>query len=964
MAVAWNIPHLTYVGTDESLGDKTEFSMLSRLSFTVNMFAKFYVNVFDAFGWTDIANIYDRDVYFPNLVGTSLQRSFDELAQHIRSAPLPFHGKTSDLTAEIQRLMKKAATLSRVSCHGDVLRKIVLLTKAMASLPFGEYVFIFFLSRDGDPSSGTADWFRGDSLDKEARLAYESVMVIRPRRPVSDEFLRFEKEVKERAKTEAGVISGIGGPVFVNENGDRDTDFTLLDLDPITGKFRTVAQYLGWTKTFELITDVPVHWPRRNTAPPNKPECGFMGELCVRFNLESSAIVGISMSAAILLVIAVGCFIYRHMKAEADIHSQWWRVKAEDISLTMASSFFSSRNRYAILQLDDDKSLSLATYGACLQTVGIYKGTQVHIRKPHIKSLPVNRTLLLELKKDILHNESIKLDWDFKLSLLNDIVEGMYYLHSSSINVHGRLTSSRCVIDGRFVLKITGFGLNIMNNTNTRKEHQDNVNVSLPEMLWMAPEHLRNYPPRQKSQTGDVYSFAIILYEICTRAEPYVSEIWYTSLDDTLANIKGVGTSIIRPTLREEDYFPEVVALAKRCWHEVPPERPLFPYIRLIVKRIRLKSTTKFYRDVKPSQNVLDVLLKRMEQYANNLEGLVEERTQALLEEKKKSEELLYQVLPRSVANQLRIGNPVCPESYESVTIYFSDIVVDLLNDLYSCFDSIIEHYDVYKVETIGDAYMVVSGLPERNGVEHVGQIARLALSILDSLQTFVPYVRVWLVVRCLDTACLETLSTLPVEWSPTVNIHISEATTRLLTTFNTFVIEERGEIDIKLAAYLPERKAELLNMSAVTHCPLQAETTSPLHHTENYVYNTADSLGRGATASVFLARSRIETGQEVLILEYCQGGSVKSLLEHPANSLGFEEDEFLNFLRDITEGLRYLKSLKIIHRDIKPGNILRKIESDGSSTYVLTDFGTGRAMQEEEETFMSVYGTEEYIAR
>ncbi|XP_052788845.1 inhibitor of nuclear factor kappa-B kinase subunit epsilon-like [Mya arenaria] len=73
-----------------------------------------------------------------------------------------------------------------------------------------------------------------------------------------------------------------------------------------------------------------------------------------------------------------------------------------------------------------------------------------------------------------------------------------------------------------------------------------------------------------------------------------------------------------------------------------------------------------------------------------------------------------------------------------------------------------------------------------------------------------------------------------------------------------------------------------------------------------------------------------IETGQEVLILEYCQGGSVKSLLEHPANSLGFEEDEFLNFLRDITEGLRYLKSLKIIHRDIKPGNIMRKIESDG----------------------------------
>ena len=124
------------------------------------------------------------------------------------------------------------------------------------------------------------------------------------------------------------------------------------------------------------------------------------------------------------------------------------------------------------------------------------------------------------------------------------------------------------------------------------------------------------------------------------------------------------------------------------------------------------------------SGNIMDNLLSRMEQYANNLESLVEDRTRDYLDEKRKCEDLLHELLPKSVATNLIDKKPVSAQSFEAVTIYFSDIVgftnlssaskpsqiFEMLNDLYTLFDSIIQDYDVYKVETIGDAYMVVSG--------------------------------------------------------------------------------------------------------------------------------------------------------------------------------------------------------------------------------------------------------------
>lgn len=59
--------------------------------------------------------------------------------------------------------------------------------------------------------------------------------------------------------------------------------------------------------------------------------------------------------------------------------------------------------------------------------------------------------------------------------------------------------------------------------------------------------------------------------------------------------------------------------------------------------------------------------------------------------------------------------------------------------------------------------------------------------------------------------------------------------------------------------------------------------------------------------------------------------------------------------------GMNHLRENGVVHRDIKPGNIMRLVGSQGQSIYKLTDFGAARDL-EDDEKFISVYGTEEYL--
>ncbi|XP_060091325.1 retinal guanylyl cyclase 2-like [Heteronotia binoei] len=336
--------------------------------------------------------------------------------------------------------------------------------------------------------------------------------------------------------------------------------------------------------------------------------------------------------------------------------------------------------------------------------------------------------------EDLLQNTDIKLDWMFKSSLLMDLIKGMKYLHHRDI-FHGRLKSRNCLVDGRFVLKITDYSYGEF----LAAQQPLNIQPSAEELLWTAPELLRDPATFPKGTLkGDVYSFAIVVQEVVLRGPPYCTS--QVSAEEITRKLKK-SPPLFRPNVSLESAPLECIQLMKQCWTEAPDRRPMFDEIFEQFKTINKGKKT----------NIVDSMLRMLERYSSNLEDLIRERTEELELEKLKTEKLLTQMLPLSVAETLKTGATVEPEYFDEVTIYFSDIIgfttisalsepieiVDLLNDLYTLFDAVISHHDVYKVETIGDAYMVASGLPKRNGQRHAAEIADMALDILSSVGSF-----------------------------------------------------------------------------------------------------------------------------------------------------------------------------------------------------------------------------------
>lgn len=120
---------------------------------------------------------------------------------------------------------------------------------------------------------------------------------------------------------------------------------------------------------------------------------------------------------------------------------------------------------------------------------------------------------------------------------------------------------------------------------------------------------------------------------------------------------------------------------------------------------------------------------------------------EALHYQQEQTEKLLLNILPKPIAEQLKLEPSTIADSFEEVSVLFADLVgftefssrhsatelVEFLNVIFSEFDQLVEKHDLEKIKTIGDAYMVVAGLPTPRA-DHADAIAQMALDMQQAL--------------------------------------------------------------------------------------------------------------------------------------------------------------------------------------------------------------------------------------
>ncbi|KAK3278070.1 hypothetical protein CYMTET_13968 [Cymbomonas tetramitiformis] len=314
-------------------------------------------------------------------------------------------------------------------------------------------------------------------------------------------------------------------------------------------------------------------------------------------------------------------------------------------------------------------------------------------REPSGQAVVVTETPDMSLH-DAIHTPVFLLDISMSLSIVKQIASALAYLHglSRGPTLHTTLTTRHIFLDGNFAAKVMLPVLKAFEN---------------PKVCYTCPRVLGGDAP---STASDVYSFGMVLYELFVRRKPFED----MGSKEVLAHLLDRDAPVpLRPEVRPTDSIPpRVMEIMLECWNKNPQRRPSFMEI-----------------------------LERLDEVQTSMRHT--------LAKIKRNSALLHDILPTHVAAQLAEGKKVEPESFDCVTIFFSDIVgftnisqaleprkvMEMLDRLYAQFDVLAQDHGVFKVETIGDAYMCVANLAEKQE-DHAARIARFARDAIKAAAT------------------------------------------------------------------------------------------------------------------------------------------------------------------------------------------------------------------------------------
>lgn len=205
-----------------------------------------------------------------------------------------------------------------------------------------------------------------------------------------------------------------------------------------------------------------------------------------------------------------------------------------------------------------------------------------------------------------------------------------------------------------------------------------------------------------------------------------------------------------------EDLINSISDIGTQLYAEPKRRDELIAYLRRydVISNAESKTLRKDGSSIWVSENIR-VVRDPKDQFLY-YEGTVQDVTERrriemeLRLQRQQADRLLINILPYQIAQRLKANPKTIAESFEDVAILFADLVdfttastemsahdlVNLLNQVFSAFDQLAEKYNLEKIKTIGDAYMVAGGLPVPRP-DHVDSVAQMALDMQPVIESF-----------------------------------------------------------------------------------------------------------------------------------------------------------------------------------------------------------------------------------